>query len=373
MDPITIAMIGSALGPMLGGVVGRIASQGDRDKAFQAAQDAYAEIAKAGIPPDQSAPILLKHFQQVGILTPEMEHDINIGVSQVSQIQEDPALRNAQMGALGLLMQRAQSGGLNAEDRVNLNKIRNQVQSEIQAKQAQILQNFQQRGGGVGGGSEGAELAAQLTSAQSGANRESQEADQVAAQAQQAALQAAMTSGNMAGQVRNTDFSNAQAKASAADQFKRFDIQNQINTQQRNVASKNAAQQTNLNTAQQLSNANTSTDNQEKLRQLAAAHQYWIDQLGYHGALGQAELGKAGVLGQKAQDTAGMFQGIGSGVGAGAAALGQNATNQSYLALLKQNQQTPVTQPSTQSPNMTSQVPQFNGQNWENDIYKTTY
>lgn len=310
-------MAGAAVaGPILGGIIGQQASKADREAAQAAMQRAFDQINAVGAPPDLSKEIILKEFKSAGILTPENEKNISAGVSQLSQLQTDQTGRNAQVGALQLLQQRA-TGGLAPEDRLKLNQIRNQVGQENQSRLDSIRQNMQARGQAGGG----AELAAALSAAQGSANNESQQGDQLAAMASQNALQAALQSGQLGGQLNASDFSQGAQKASAADQFKMFDTQNSIGQQQRNVAAQNQAQAGNLANAQQISNANIGQSNQEKLRQNDAQRQNWLDQFSLQQAKANAATGQASQLGQQAASTAQQYQGIGSGVGSGAGTL----------------------------------------------------
>lgn len=301
-------------GPIIGGIIGNAAASGDREAARQAAAQAAAQLTSMGLPPDLSKQLILKEFQKAGTLTPEMEHEVNSGISQVSQIQEDPSLRNAQVAALNMFQQR--SKGLAPEDRAQLNGIRNQIASQEEAKRQQILQSFQQRG--MGGS--GAELAAQLAGAQSGANEASAQGDRLSAMASQNALQAMAQSGQLGGQIRGQDFDVNRTKASAADQFKQFDVQNQIARQARNVASANQAQAGNIQNTQNVSNANVQQANAETERANQAHQDYWNSLLQRNTAAANALNGQASNLQQQAGQTAGMWQGIGSGVGAGAGA-----------------------------------------------------
>jgi hypothetical protein len=317
MAAATAVLAGAAIaGPVLGGIIGAQQSAADRARAQQAAQAAYDEIVKLNAPPDLSKAIILKHFKSAGLYTPQLEQQINAGISQVSQIQEDKATRDAQMGGLNLLKERAASG-LNATDRASLNQVRNQAAIDNQGKLEAIRQNMAARG--MGGS--GAELAQELGAASSANSEESAAGDRIAAQAQQAALQAAIQSGQLGGQIRGQDFEVAKAKADAADRFKLFDTQNSIARQERNVGSQNQGQLYNLNQNQQISNMNTNMDNGELERQNAAKRQYWQDQAQLAGMKSGAKLGQAQQYQSQADATAKMWQGMGSGVGAGAGAI----------------------------------------------------
>lgn len=317
MEPVTMGLMGAAIaGPVLGGIIGNITSAADRARAQQAAQDAYNEIAKLDAPPDLSKRIILEKFKSAGLYTPKLEQDIHAGFSQVSQIQEDKQLRDAQMGGLNMLKERANTG-FSAQDRASLNQIRQQAAIDQQGKLESIKQNMAARG--LAGG--GSELAQTLSAAQASGSEESASADRIAAQAQQAALQSALQSGQLGGQIRGQDFEVNKAKADAADRFKLFDTQNSVAREARNVASGNQGQLYNLAENQHLQDTNTNMENAEVARQNAAKRQYWQDQAQLAGMKSGAKLGQAQQYQSQADATSKMYQGIGSGAGAGAGAV----------------------------------------------------
>lgn len=299
-----------AIASLGGGLLGNIFASNDKNKARELAQEAYNELAAMGLPPDLSRAIILQKFQEAGSMSPEMEQAIDIGISEVSQIQEDPSLKQAQTGALQQLQQVAK-GGLRPEDRAAYNELRNKSQQAQQGRSGLIQQQFQARGQG----GQGAELAAQIANAQSGANQMSQQGDQISADASRRALEALSSSGQLAGQVRGQDFDVNRTKAGAADQFKQFNAANSMAIQSRNIAAKNAAQAANLANQQAIANANVGQSNQELLRQQDAQRQFWNDKMARQQAVSGAKLGQANIFAGQAANTAQNWQGIGSGVG----------------------------------------------------------
>lgn len=265
--------IGASIGGIIGGYVGADAASGDKAKAQGYAEQAMNQLISLGMPPDLSKEIIYQKFQEAGILTPEMEQAIEIAHSKVAGMQEDPTGRNAQLEALGQLKDLSHAG-LGAQDRADLSRVRNSVQRDLEAKRQQILQNQQARG--MGGS--GSELITQLQAAQGDANMASQQGMDIAGQAQQRALQALGQYGAMGSQVRGQDYTASMNKAQAEDELNRFNVQNQIARQQRNVANQNLASAQNLKNKQSLMNANVNQGNQELLRQGDAKHQYWEDQ-----------------------------------------------------------------------------------------------
>ncbi len=266
--------IGAQLGGIVGGFVGQDQASGDRNKGQGYAEGAFNELLGIGLPPDLAKEVIYQKFQEAGILTPQMEQEINLAHSKVAEAQEAPETRNAQMEALNQLKQLSR-GGLGAQDRAALNQVRDQTQRDLEAKRQQILQNSQARGMGGSGN----ELISQLQASQAGANSASMEGDRLAAMAQERALQALGQSANLAGSVRSQDYNSQMQKASAEDELNRFNVQNQIARQQRNVGVNNLADAQNLANKQSISNSNVGLANQELYRQNEAKRTNWLDNI----------------------------------------------------------------------------------------------
>ena len=290
-------------------IMGAASGKKERKAAADALARAQAIIDEVGPPPDLSAKIIYEQLRVAGVLTPDIEAAYNTAVSKVSQITEDPSLREAQSGALKTLQKRAKLG-LTAEDRAAYNEIRQQVQRDAEAKRQQALQAYAQRG--LAGG--GQELAASLMAGQEGAERASAEGDRIAAVASARALEALRESSNLAGSLRSQDFDVNRTRAAAADEFERFNVANQIGRQQRNVDRMNIAQERNLSEKQRIQDYNTAQENAERLRQVEAKRQYWQDKLAY----AQARTGQTSNIINQANTAAEAKQQMWSGIGGGA-------------------------------------------------------
>lgn len=319
-------MLAAGAAANLGGaVIGAIAGSGDRAKAQQAMQAAFDQINAIGAPPDLSAEIIRQNLQQVGVYTPALEQAITQDVSKVSQIQEDPSLRNAQTNALQGLQQRGATG-LTAVERGAFNEARNKAAKEAEAKREQVIQNLAQRG--MGGS--GAEIAAQLGASQNSDQELAAEGDRLAATAAQNALQATAQAGQLGGQIRGQDFSVAGTKAQAEDALNQFNISNQIARQQRNIASQNTAQQGNLAEQQRISDTNINAANAEKLRQAQAKQQLWNNQAQLAGMKSNALTGQAQQYQKQGDTVAGQITGVGQGVGSAINAIGAQQQQQNF-------------------------------------------
>lgn len=310
----------TAGGSILGGVIGNIASAGDRDAAARAQQKALAEIEKLGAGPDLAKQIYLREFKSAGVLTPEIEKAVDQGVSKVAQIKEDPRFKKAQMEALAGIQQRGRTG-FTAEERAQLSQERAASERSAEAKRQQILSGLRARGAL----DSGAGIAAQLQSADELAAQQQAAAERGSASASQRALQAMMQGGELAGRVRGQEFDIERTKAGSEDEFQRFNIQNRMGQEQRRAERETGARQYNLGQQQQLMNMNIQQQNAEMMRQRQAQQEMYNNQV----RLAQLRSGAYGQEAQQAQQRAGQTQQgwaqMGSAVGQAGAGIAQAA------------------------------------------------
>ena len=302
----------AAAAPIVGGLMGSAAASKDRKKAREAMERAYRELKNLGLPPDLSEKLILREYAKVGEITPEVEEDIFLAQSAVSDIEEDPSLRKAQEEVIRMIGERG-TVGMTAEERAMRNEMLNRVNREQQAKQQQILNELASRGQA----GSGQELAAKLQATQAGANLASQEADRISAMAGQRALQALGQKGQLSGQLRSQDFDVNMARAKAEDERNKFLFQNAAGRQQRNIDRLNAAQMANLENKQRIANANIDLYNKELQRQQAEKGNYWDRKFGKAKAMAGQETDMAGYYQGQGDRTAGQYAQIGGGIGTG--------------------------------------------------------
>lgn len=324
-----IGGVGGGLVNVIGGIIGSIFGNEDRQKAYDALNKANDMIQALGLPPSQATPIILQQFQQAGIYDPKILQQVEHAGNAYANIAPDTANINAQQQALQALQQRG-TVGLNAEDRLALQNIRNQVGADAESRRRQILQNMQAMGQGGGG----AALAAQLQAAQGESNTESQQANQQAAIAAQRALQAIQSAGSLAGDIRNQNYNVASNRAAAQNEMNRFNIGNQLNVNQANQQAQNQAQLFNLQNQQGISNQNTAQNNAELQRQKLGQQQDFANTTG----LAQLKAGSLGNLANtyqgKAANTGQQIGGVAGGIANTLGGIGQyynNAQQQDFL------------------------------------------
>lgn len=316
MPPAVVAAVaaGSAIA---GGVAGAIERSNASDEAKELMLQRLQELEAIGQPPETSIPLLLQEFKSQGIITPELEKEITLNVSKLSEIKEDPTYKQAQNQALQFLQQRSETG-MGAEERAAYNMLRKEAAKEAEGKRQQIIQNMAQRG--MGGS--GVELAAQLAAAQSGDEMLSSGGDKIAAEAARNALNSIMQSGNLAGQIRGQDFDVASTRARAEDELNRFNVANQISRQTRNIESLNEAQMANLKEKQRIADANIAMSNEELRRQNQAKMNDWQAKLNLAQSKGNIYGDQANQRLKEGQAAAAGWQQIGQGVSQGVASLG---------------------------------------------------
>lgn len=297
MSFVTAAAIsGGAMA--LGAVIGALSSEADRNAASEAREKALKKINSLGAGPDLSRKIFLEEFKSAGVLTPEMEKAVDVDATKIGQIQEDPRFKEAQMQALRGMQERGKTG-FTAEERAQLAQSRAEAERSAEAKRGQILAGLRARGAM----DSGAGLAAQLGSSEELASRQLEASDRVSSMAGQRALEAMAQSGAMAGQMRGQEFDIARTKATAEDELRRFNVQNQMAVQQRNIERQNMAQQYNLGQQQRLMEANIQQRNAELQRQRAAEQQMYQNKMNVAAMQANAQLGAASQYQQQAATT----------------------------------------------------------------------
>lgn len=295
MGAAAVPALINAGGSIIGGLAGRSASSSAEARQQAMLDQARQYYEDAGLPPETYKPLLLQQFQQAGILTPELEQQINLGPSAVASVKTDEALKEQQFNALKELKDRG-GAGLTPEERAQFAKMQQQVGADEESKRQQILQQSAMRGQSGGG----QELAAQLLSSQASANQASQAGMELSGHASQRALQAMLQGGQLAGNVQQQQFGQDIQRSQAQDEFNRFNTQNQIAQQSRNIGAKNQSQAANLQNLQNIQNTNVGQYNQELQRQQQAKNQYWQNMLQRAGALSGQAQNAANQAGQQA-------------------------------------------------------------------------
>lgn len=328
------------IGSLAGSIMANQQATEAQDEAKRATRAAVNQIQAVGAGPDLSRQILLQQYKQAGILTPQMEQQVNAHFQQIQGVSQP--VQQAQQQALQQMSQVAK-GGLTSQDRMALSQLQNATARQNTAQQNAILQNMQERGL-IGRGDTGAELAMRLQAQQGNANQASQGGLQISSEAAQRALQGIAGLGNLSGQQAGQQFQQNAQQAGIANEQQRFNTANQLAQQQRNVAAQNQAQQYNLGTAQGISNANVGNANAEQLREMNAQQQMYQNKMAQAQAAANAQIGQGTQIAnfgrENAGATAGMFAGAGNVAEGVYGKYGGGSGNNSsgYTTLEKDNQ-----------------------------------
>lgn len=302
--------LGQALGNIVGGVLGGNAAKMDRAHQKDAMRSMIEEYKKIGYPPDYAKALVLDEFVTQGIYTPELEQDLNDTIAEVEQASAGPDSKLAQMQALGMMKQQAKVG-LSAEDRAALNQVRQQSQTDIQAKQGQIVQEMQARG--MGGS--GAELIARMQQSQAGAQNASSASDAVMAQAQNKALAALAQSGDFAGNMRQQEFNESANAAAAKNERNRFLLENSIKKESDNVTAINRSREQDWANKQAQLNKQKEGQREEAKRQATAQQQQYADKLKYAAGITGQQKELAGYYGNQATAKTQQQKELAGGIG----------------------------------------------------------
>lgn len=170
--------------------------------------------------------------------------------TELAKIQTDPALREAQFGALSQLRDIATNEGLTDADKARLAEINREEAIRTRGARESIVQNAAARGAG----GSGLELASLLEAESSGADRAAARGRDVAQIAEQRVLDAIRSGASLAGDIRGQEFGEQAAKAEAQDVINRF-----------NVGARNEAGILDFQNEQNVANQNVGLTNQQQL------------------------------------------------------------------------------------------------------------
>jgi hypothetical protein len=300
----------AAVAAVGGSLMGANQAQKDRDAANDARKQALAQFSGMEAPDIEKMLLNLQQYESAGSYNPEMEQLVNLGPTAMEGISLDPQTRAAQMDALQKMSGYA-SGQLQEGDLAAFELAKRDAAGQDQAKQNQILQEMQQRGQA----GSGAELLARLKSSQSSADRLNQAGLEQAKQIQNARMAALQNQSTMANQLHSQDYGEQSNLAKAKDLISQFNTQNAQSLNTRNTGSLNNAQQTNLSNLQNIRNLNTQTANNQQISNKGLVQKDFDNKIN----LGAARSGQynnvANSKDSQAGQTAGMWAGVGQGIG----------------------------------------------------------
>jgi hypothetical protein len=145
-----------------------------------------------------------------------------LGPSAYEGISEDPALRDAQLQALGYLQNLGNQQGMDMGAKVAHQEAMAATAQQERSNRGAIMEDAAQRGMRGSGN----ELLSQLVGSQGSAQRNAMAGQRAAADARMRALQAMVGAGQLGGQVRGQDWQQNAEKARARDTIGAFNAAN---------------------------------------------------------------------------------------------------------------------------------------------------
>lgn len=297
------------IGGIIGGLVGLNAQKKGADAARSNYDAAVAAFSNITVPDIESQKIKLEELLSAGVLTPEQENEVKQQMSQLDSYKEDIQARDLQKNAL-LKMQGVSEEGFTPETKAEIELLRMNQARDQKGEQDAILQNMASRG--MAGS--GQELAARLLGSQAGAERSAKERLQLAAEANRAATEAIANTGSMAQNLRSSDLGVAESKARAADAINQFNTQLASGREQRNVGSRNEAQQANLSNKQRIMDTNVGTRNEQEKYNKALIQQKFENEMAKASGLAGQYTNKGKFETDSAAAKASQYAAIGAGV-----------------------------------------------------------
>jgi hypothetical protein len=231
------------------------AGKSEMKEANRLMRDNIARLEAIGIPTIEAQQIALQSPELVGLLEAEA-----LGPSRFEEISVDPRLQSAQMAALEGITGIAESGGLDAQSRLNLEEGLGRVAGAEQARLQQLTEDPT-----LG---QGQKLALQAQAIQGAGQGGRDVALQAAAQAQQARMAALGQQSNMASGMQGQQLQLAGQKASAADAIAQFNTQQRMGVQSQNLGARQA-----------IANQEAATRNQQEMYNKGLLQQQFQNQM----------------------------------------------------------------------------------------------
>ena len=179
---------------------------------------------------------------------------------QAQTVETDPLMREAQVGALSDLSQRAEEG-MSAQDKYNFMKNRRQVETQARGQEQAIMENMKQRG--MGGS--GIEAAMRMMSQQGGTGRLAESEALQAAENAKMRMAATQAQGQMAGGIRQQDIGQGTTNANILNQLAWNNSERNRKIANMNIDMKNQYAQKAINEQRRVQDVNVDMSNQAQL------------------------------------------------------------------------------------------------------------
>lgn len=307
-------------GAVAGGLAGMMAGNQDRAAAEANAAKAREIIGAVQVP--ELKQWLLQQYSSAGQFTPEMMNALSLDPSAQGAISTNPLERQKLVSQIDRLISQSKSGNTPEDQAAYDLATRNSLGANNSMQQS-IVQNMQQRGAG----GSGVELAARLSGEQQNADALQKAHLEEASKQNALRLTALTASAGQLSNLRGADYQQALNLANANDRTRDMKYQDAQGVRNANNETVNGAQKFNLANRQRIADANVDVNNKQQQYNTST-----LPQAQYNMDMNKAQA-QAGSYNnaatqqyQQAGQTAGMWSGIGQGVGTILAANSKPAT-----------------------------------------------
>lgn len=231
---------------------------GKSDAATKAADDAYNAFARVGIPTTTQLTLPeLEKYVQAGIITPAQAEAVTQKQNAMNGVTSDPKAKAAEMTALNQMQDIASNGGHDAQSDAGVANAESTMNQNLQGQRASVLDQMAARG--IPTSLMG--TAAQLAFAGQDSEQAHKDALQAKADAATRALTAMSGAGSLAGNIESQNFGEQATKAQSQNAIDQWNAANQTNVNLANQQAEQQAKIINNQEAQQVSSANTQNAN----------------------------------------------------------------------------------------------------------------
>lgn len=298
----------AVVAPIAGGIVGHFASAGDRARAQEAMDRAFKTLQNLPeVGPDAAKHIVFRSLKDAGLYTPELEKVIEMEAPRMAQLAVSPEFLKKERAGISALKRMAETG---FDTRAQFEQARLRGLQERRRELSSIEQAEQMRGRG------GAGLATALTSGVSSSANIAEQA--LAANARQEEAKRAALANYMQtlGSAEERRLGVEKTRFGSLDEFNQMMGRQRREVESANVAARRQAQLDRIQTGR--------ADIQQQLAQdaqrAAAERQLYEDRVRMAQLRSNAALGQGTQYQQQAGQTAGLWGGIGAGLGQAATA-----------------------------------------------------
>lgn len=232
------------------------------DEGKRIMQQAMAQLQSVPVPDPESLKVQMQQFVQQGLIAPQDADAILVQHNAYDEVRGNDQARGAQLAALQGFQDQGNAGGLTDTSRAAIQSTLDEVANTERGQRQAIGQDARRRG--ISGS--GLELAQQLMAQQSSADQAGRQGMDIAALAEQSKIEALKNAANVGTTIQGQDLDAQGAKAEAANQIAMYNATNQQDVTLKNIAARNLAQEQNLQAKQNISNANTKMENDNRLR-----------------------------------------------------------------------------------------------------------